>query len=215
MSLEQSSEVTAAAHASPAPANVNQLLAAARQGDRTALGRIFANVYTDLKRLAHGQRQRISMGDTLSTTALVHELFFKLKADAIEKVESSEHFYALAARAMREVAIDYARAKQRVKRAHISTTDDQALGEIAALDDGQELLDICAAVERLHGLQERPATVFSLRFFLGLEEREIADLLELNERTVRRDWQRAKAWLCTWLNLEPAQLVSCLRVIAE
>ena len=181
---------------------VTELLAAARIGDRDARDRAFALVYAELKRLAHAQLGRAS-GGTLSTTGLVHETWLKLDRAPSLDVRDREHFFCLAARAMRQVLLDRARAAHAAKRpdgALRRTLDgDEALPLASAERAPGELIDLDRALSSLAALDERLAEVAELHLFAGLEFAEIAVLRAQSERTVFRDWRKARAILASAL----------------
>jgi RNA polymerase sigma factor (TIGR02999 family) len=174
---------------------VTALLAAARQGDAKSSERAFAAVYSELRKVAQIQRRKLRPGDTLSTTALVHEAYLKIAAGRVLEVKDRGHLLALAAKAMREIVIDEARRRSRLRHG----------GEYqhASLDEGvlsipcppEEVLAIDQSLGKLESLDPRLAQVVELRFFGGLQEDEIADGLGLSVRTVRRDWLKARAFL--------------------
>jgi RNA polymerase sigma factor (TIGR02999 family) len=186
--------VTGGTLANAAP-SVTQLLAQARAGDAAARDAAFALVYEELKRLAH--RQLMSQrAATLGTTALVHEAYVRLSgADCTP--QDRRHFIALGARAMRFVLIDHARRAMAQKRdGEVQTLSIS--GGIAGSDSQASASDVLAldqALERLGALDARLAQVVEWRFFGGLSEPEIAEELGLTERTVQRDWRRARAFL--------------------
>jgi RNA polymerase sigma factor (TIGR02999 family) len=152
---------------------------------------LFATVYGELKRLAHGQLARGPRG-TLSTTALVHEAFLKLRRST---VADREHFLALAARAMRQVLVDYARERHAAKRggglARVSLEGDALAIETLA----DEVLAVDTALGRLEAVDERLARLVEWRYFAGMTDVEIASALGVTDRTVRRDWLKARAFL--------------------
>ncbi len=152
---------------------------------------LFATVYGELKRLAHRQLARGPRA-TLSTTALVHEAYLKLRAST---VHDREHFLALAARAMRQVLVDYARERQATKRggglARVSL-DGTALA-IESLAD--EVVAVDTALARLEELDERLARLVEWRYFAGMTDLEIASAFGVTDRTIRRDWLKARAFL--------------------
>jgi len=178
---------------------VTQILASLRAGDHDALDRLFPLVYGELRVLARRQLRRGAPGDTLQATGLVHEAYLKLaSADALN-AESRGHFFAIAARAMRQVLVDQARARHAQKRGGgwLRTT----------LNDGHDAVDLGASdflalTEALDELDPRQRQVVDYRFFAGLEEQEIAAILGISERTVRREWVKARAWLFRSLVLE-------------
>jgi RNA polymerase sigma-70 factor (ECF subfamily) len=170
---------------------LTRLLRRVAEGDDAALGQLYPIVYDDLRELADRQLRRERADHTLQPTALVHEAFLKLSAAAPEVVDRA-HFAAIAARVMRQVLVDHARRRGADKRGGgwIRTTLGE--GRAAVGLDPDELLALDRALDTL---DERQRQVVEYRFFGGLEEREIASLLGVTERTVRRDWVKARAWL--------------------
>jgi len=180
--------------ARPPATETSALLVAARADDRQAMDRAFTRVYTELRRLAHRQLAGQRPDGTLSTTALVHELYLRLVgADAAPA--DRHHFFALAARAMRQIVVDRARRAGRAKRGGGVATvalDDERIGAPLA---GEQVLEVDRALERLERLDERQGQIVEWRFFAGLSEEEIADGLGITARTVRREWRKARAFL--------------------
>lgn len=183
----------------PAPGEVTQLLSAARQGDGEAVDRLVALVYEELRAVARRQLRRWRPGQTLDTTALVHEAYFRLVDQAGATWQDRSHFLSVAGVAMRHVLVDAARRRAAKKRGgedlrisldelrlHPSQGVDSQAVQILALD--QALTSLAARSERLSHLVE-------LRFFAGLTEEETAQTLGTSERTVRRDWRKARAFL--------------------
>lgn len=178
--------------AGAAPGRVTRLLRAAREGDRAALDRLLPVVYDELRGLAAYQLRRERSGHTLHATALVHEAYMKLAGGGSVPARDRAHFLSIAARAMRQVLVDYARRRQAEKRGggwHRTTLGE---GDQAVEFRPAELLALDRALETL---EERQRRVVELRFFGGLEETEIAEALDVSARTVRRDWVKARAWL--------------------
>jgi RNA polymerase sigma factor (TIGR02999 family) len=154
-----------------------------------------AAVYEVLHDLAHRQLRR-SSGATLNTTALVHEAWIKLARGAADGFEGRSHFFAVAAMAMRQVIVDYGRRRQAQRRGGgRRPVTASALSRVGVDSNIDELLAIDAALDKLAALDERLAKVVEFRLFAGLEEQEIADVLGVNVRTVRRDWRKARAFL--------------------
>jgi RNA polymerase sigma factor (TIGR02999 family) len=177
------------------PGQVTELLVAARDGDRTAFDRLLPAVYGELRRLARRQLGRERQGHTLLATDLAHEAYLKLVDQARVEWQGRAHFFAVAARAMRQVLIDYARKRSTDKRggdAVRTTLGDRAF---AAEYSPEQLLALDQALDRLAELDERLPRVVEMRFFAGLKEQEIAEVLGTSERTIQRDWARARAWL--------------------
>jgi len=178
-----------------APEEITELLERHAGGDGEALGELLPIVYEDLRRLARSQRRRMR-GDsaTLDTTALVHEAYLRF-ARSDGAFAHRGHFFAVAAAAMRQLIVDEARARRRSKRGggeRPLTLDDHDL----PIDERTDLvLAVDEALGRLERLSPRLRAVVELRFFLGLSEEESAAALGVTDRTVRRDWTKARAWL--------------------
>jgi RNA polymerase sigma factor (TIGR02999 family) len=179
---------------------ITQLLAELGRGNETAREPLFESIYEELRTLAHARLRSERSDITLSTTGLVHEAYLKLVP--IEKIEwrDRSHFFATAARAMRRVLIDHARAVNRQKRGGRSreVTLNSAVDapDLEPLHQSAETL--LALDEALHCLGEsspRQLRVVELRFFAGLSLSEIADILDVGVTTVKRDWSTARAWL--------------------
>lgn len=150
--------------------------------------------YADLKRLARRERSRVGAGGTLHTTALVHEAYLRLRSTRGWSDEA--HFLRAAALAMRHALINYAEARKAAKRGGgISHLPLEAALEVGAANDEETLLALDKALQRLARQSLRLARVVECRFFAGYDERETARALGLSERTVRRDWTLARAWL--------------------
>lgn len=179
---------------------ITEALSAARLGDRDAFNTVFTAVHDELRRLARAQRRRHSPDATLDTTALVHETYLKLALPAELAVEDRGHFFALAARAMRQILVSSARSRQAQKRGggttalSVSEPVREAVLSAASPCPLPELLAIHQSLERLEG-GPGLARLVELRFFAGLTEEEIAGLRGVTSRTVRRDWQAARAFL--------------------
>ena len=171
------------------PADVTRVLRAAARGDREALDAALPLLYDELRRVARRQMGHERPGHTLHPTGLVHEAYLKLAGNLDVAVEDRAHFLAIAARAMREVLVDAARRRQARKRGGEWKRTLLATDVLAADAPAVEIL------ERLEGVDPRLRRVVELRFFGGLTEEEVAEVLDLTSRTVRRDWVRARAWL--------------------
>ena len=169
-------------------------LSAARGGDRDAFALAYAAAYDELRRLARRQLRSMRPGDTLVTTALVNEAFLKLVRHPVEYADRT-HFFALAARAMRQILVDYARERAASKRGgdRRQTTLDEA--HLSAESIAGEMIDIDAALTRLASVDEWLARLVEWRFFGGMTEEEIAAAAGIAVRTVRRDWKKARAFL--------------------
>lgn len=163
-------------------------------GDREALDHLFSLTYEELRRVAASVR-RSDPGATLSPTTLVNEAWIKLSKSPLRGIESPLHFKRLAACAMRQVLIGAARRRIALKRGAASLVDFGADGSLAAVANDDQLLAIDAALTDLAKMNPRQAAMVESRFFGGLEMREIAELLQVSEATLLRDWRAAKAWL--------------------
>ena len=179
----------------PPDGDITGLLAAFRDGDRGALDRLFPIVYKELRERAHRQLAGRRSGDTLSTTALVHEAYLKLTGSAHQTYEDRIHFFAVASRAMRQILVDYARRHAAAKRG--SGDRPLSLDPEAVPGPGraEELLELDEALARLERLDERLGRVVELRFFGGLSVEEVGDAMGVSPRTVKRDWRKARAFL--------------------
>ena len=174
--------------------DVTRLLEAWRQGDAGAGDRLFALVYDDLRALARRQLARLRPGQTLAPTVLVHEAYLKFSDRSAPHAVDRQHFLGIAARAMRHIVIDHIRRTRAKKRDGVHVP--LGSGAIAGPDDSAlDLLVLDDALAALERLDSRQARVVELRFFAGLELNEIASILETSERTIKRDWQKARAFL--------------------
>jgi RNA polymerase sigma factor (TIGR02999 family) len=180
--------------AAPPPHEITRLLALAHDGDGAALDRLLPLVYDELRALAHRQRLRQGGAETLNTTALVHEAYLKLAGRADGRYEDRLHFFRVAARVMRDVLVDYARAQRAAKRGGAPALPLDAL-RLAVAEQAAPILALDEALTRLTALDARQAEVVELRYFVGLTIPEAADVLGRSEATVKRDWTAARAWL--------------------
>jgi RNA polymerase sigma factor (TIGR02999 family) len=187
------------------PHDITGLLAAVREGAPDAMQQLMARVYDDLRRIAHRQLGAEDAGHTLDTTGLVHEAYLRLADQRNVPSADRVQFFAIAARMMRRVLVDYARMHRAARRGGgrrplpldaIAAADTDARGNAswqpATAERAEELIALDQALERLAHDDARMATVVELRFFAGLTEGEIASVLDVTERTVRRDWSRAR-----------------------
>lgn len=176
---------------------VTRLLQAARAGDDDALERIVPLVYDDLRVLASRQLRRELGPRTMHPTSLVHEAYMKLATGTALHAGDRAHFLAIAARAMRQVLVDDARRRSAEKRGGAWERVTLSGEHDGAPELGAE--DILALNDAMDKLEPRQRQVVECRFFGGMEEREIATTLGITERTVRRDWVKARAWLYRFL----------------
>jgi len=177
------------------PSNVTQLLVDFQEGNKTTADRLWAEVYDELRRIAHHRLRRERANHTLSTTALVHEAYLKLINQSEVEWEDRLHFFAMSSRIMRNILVDYARRRTAQKRGgnspHLRLDDAIISADMSA----EVFLALDEALKQLTELDERLGRVVEYRFFGGLQEKEIATLLGVSKRTVRRDWRKARAWL--------------------
>ena len=174
---------------------ITQILKEWRSGDESAVDRLFPLVYDELKRQAKSYLNRERGNHTLQPTALVNEAYIRMIG--INKMNWADraHFYALSATTMRRILVDHARKiasdkrggeLQRITLSNLKISDEQKATDLLDLDD---------ALNRFAELEERKAKVVEMRFFSGLNQKEIAKILEVTEKTVQRDWKFAKLWL--------------------
>ena len=182
------------------PPDVTALLLQAREGDASAIDRLVPIVYDQLRALARSQRRRLGAAETLNTTALVHEAYAKLAGRDGAPWADRQHFFRVAARAMRDVLVDYARAQTADKRG--GPRPDLPLADLAADVLGtlpplriEEVLDLDRALDRLEALDPEQARLVELRYFAGLSIPEAAEVLEMSPATAKRRWSVARAWL--------------------
>lgn len=184
---------------------ITELLEKARAGDRAAEAAVYDAVYEDLLRLARGQRRRLYLsGNTLNTTALVHESYLRL-ADHTSGFRDREHLLAVAATAMRQILVDRARRRNRVKRGggERPVTLDDSLHSPAAEREAGLFLALDEALSALDREDPRLRRVIECQFFGGMTQQETAAALDLSVRSVRRLWVKGRAWL--QLQLDPAE----------
>jgi RNA polymerase sigma factor (TIGR02999 family) len=180
--------------------DITTLIQQARSGDRSALDHLFQALYPDMRRIAHSRLRRGFPDPDMGTTALVHECYLKL-CDA-QRLDASDraHFLAYAASAMRSIIVDIARAKATERRGanavHV-TLDEEHVGTDAAAEDG--ILRVHDALQQVGLLDERLARLVEMRYFAGMSDPEIASALSVTDRTVRRDWQKARLLLAAAL----------------
>ena len=180
------------------PASFTTLLQAAQAGDSGAEGRLYAQVYAELKRIARSQIRRVGGALTVHPSTLVHEAYLKFVGGAGRELVSSQHFFNLLAQAMRQILIDHARARLADRRGGgAAKVSLQALegGRFAVEDSAFEIVRIHEALERLAQLDERLVRVAELRLFAGLEISEVAQALGVSEPTVKRDARAVLAFL--------------------
>jgi RNA polymerase sigma factor (TIGR02999 family) len=174
---------------------ITHLLIDWSKGDELALEQLMPLVYEELRRMARNYMRRQPSGHTLQATELIHEAYLKIAKSDEQNWQNRAHFFGVAAKAMRQILVDYARSKNNQKRGgwqdRVTLTDDTAViknksREIVALDD---------ALKKLEEIDERRSRVVELKFFGGLKREEIAEVLKISIETVNRDWSFARTWL--------------------
>ena len=186
---------------------VTQLIQRWRSGDEAAQDDLFAAIYGDLRRLAATYMREERVGHTLPPTGLVHEAFLRLEREqsAMQLAENKRHFLTLAARAMRRILVEHARrhaAARRPSSREAKTLDELIIDPDFGVDEETSLDEILAvdqAMDRLRDSGERQAQVVELRYFAGLEEAEVAEVLGISRATVTRDWRVARILLRNFL----------------
>jgi RNA polymerase sigma factor (TIGR02999 family) len=179
----------------PPTHEITQLIREHRQGSHDALDRLFPLVYEGLHRMAHRALLRERESHTLSTTALVHEAYFRLVDQDRADWNDRAHFLAIASTAMRRILVDYARRQKRLKRGGERRPVPLDDAMLVADQRADTLLALDEALAGLGALNERLGRVVECRFFAGLTVEETAAALDVTTRTVERDWQKARAWL--------------------
>src|SRR2546421_3299648 len=185
---------------SPSPQEVTQLLAHWSQGDDNALAELTPLVYEELRRLAHHFMEGQRSDHTLQTTALVNEAYLRLADQTNPSWQNRAHFFALAARAMRQILVNYAKSYRAQKRGGGTIKVELDEAAIVSPEQSKAIVDLHEALERLGTLDSRKARVVELKYFGGLNHGEIAEVMNISTVTVRRDLGFAKAWLYTELH---------------
>jgi RNA polymerase sigma factor (TIGR02999 family) len=190
-----------------ADGEITEALVALRQGTPGAMDRLMPLVYDQLRRMAHRQLGAEPTGHTLDTTALVHEAYLKLVDQTQAQWQDRAHFFAIAARAMRRILIDYARRYRATRRGGApdgrpATPVSLDNAELPVAERADTLLALDEALDRLGEIDARLAQVVECRFFAGLTEAETAAALAVSQRTVAREWALAKGWLYQELRSE-------------
>jgi RNA polymerase sigma factor (TIGR02999 family) len=182
--------------------SVSQLLQRWSGGDSEALDQRTPMVYTELRRMARRYIHQQPVGHTLQPTALVHEAYLRLVGQKEKHWENRAHFFGVAAQAMRHILVDYARARKMAKRgggAHRVSLDE---GLTIGPQRGDDLVALDDALTLLAGFDQRQSQIVELRFFGGMTEEEIGELLKVSTRTVRSNWRLTRSWLLRALDRE-------------
>jgi RNA polymerase sigma factor (TIGR02999 family) len=174
---------------------VTELLGKWSQGDDAALAELTPLVYEEIRRLAHRHMGGERPGHTLQTTALVNEAYLRLADQTNPRWQNRAHFFAIAARAMRQILVSYGRSNRAQKRGGGAFKVELDEAAIVSPEQSKEFVDLHEALERLVTLDPRKAQVVELKYFGGLNYDEIAEVLKISPVTVRRDWEFAKVWL--------------------
>jgi RNA polymerase sigma factor (TIGR02999 family) len=183
--------------------DVTQLLVGWNRGDSEALGKLLPLVYEKLRQLANHQLLRERPDQILQTTALVHEAYLRLTDKRVVPWHNRMHFYAIAARMMRQVLVDSSRRRDATKRRGLKVSLNEALP--AKSLDPVDLISLHDALTELSVMNARQARVVELRYFGGLSLEEVAELLGMSIHTIKRDWSLAKAWLYKQLSAQRAR----------
>ncbi|MCZ6837303.1 MAG: sigma-70 family RNA polymerase sigma factor [Planctomycetota bacterium] len=190
---------------------VTTLLKAIGTGDRHAASELLPLLYDNLRQLAEYRLARLAPGQTLQPTALVHEAYLKLVGDADPGWDNRGHFFGAAAQAMREILVDQARRKGRIKHGG-ERKRVELPPHLAASADGnepnEEILSVDRVLDRMKKEHPRQAEIVLLRFFAGLTNEQTAEALGVSSRTVERDWRFARAWLLNAMRADSGPFAS-------
>jgi RNA polymerase sigma-70 factor, ECF subfamily len=179
----------------PSSKSVTQLLIDWRDGDETALDKLFPLVYKELRRLAHHYMRRERAGHTLQTSALVNEAYIRLIDHKGMRWQNRAHFYGVAAQAMRRILVDHARSRNYDKRGGNAQMVELDEAAIVAQKQAADLVALDDALRGLAALDPRKSQIVEMRYFGGMSVAETAEALGVSTVTVMRDWSSAKAWL--------------------
>ena len=175
--------------------DVTRLLRAWSNGDKAALARLAPLVESELHRLAESFLRRERAGHTLQTTALVNEAYLRLIDDTAIEWQSRAHFYGIAARMMRRILVDHARRRRKLKRGGEMLRVSLSEAEPVAGEPSADIIELDDALTSLSEFDARKSQIVELKFFGGLGEEAIAEVLNISPRTVQREWNLARAWL--------------------
>ncbi len=185
--------------ASVSQQRVTELLQQWSQGDDAALAELTPVVYEELRRIAHHHMGGQRPDHTLQTTALVNEAYLRLADQTNPRWQNRAHFFAVAARAMRQILVSYARTQHAQKRGGGAFKVDLDEAALVSPEESKQIVELHEALEQLSALDSRKAQIVELKYFGGLNYDEIAEVLKVSRITVRRDWEFAKVWLYTEL----------------
>jgi RNA polymerase sigma factor (TIGR02999 family) len=179
----------------PEQHEITELLAKWSGGNQTALDELYPLVYEELRRLARSYMKREPKGHTLQTTALINEAYVRLVDQKNVRWQNRKHFFAISAQMMRRILVDHARRYRHKKRGGGARKVSLDEAMIVAAERSEEVLMLHEALNNLARMDPRRCQVVELRYFAGLNNQEIADILHISENTVMRDWNLARAWL--------------------
>lgn len=176
--------------------DVTALLGQIRAGNPDVAGQLVPLIYGELRRIAGAQMRRERAGHTLQATAVVHEAYLRLAGEQQIPWQNRAHFFAIAARVMRQVLLDYARQRHADKRGGEGARKVEIDGELlAAANRIEDIVALDEVVTRLNNLDQQQGRIVELRFYAGLSVEETAEVMSISESTVKREWRLAKAWL--------------------
>lgn len=165
------------------------------KGDEYALEQLMPLVYDELRRMARNHMRRQPSGHTFETTDLIHEAYLKIAGGEPRNWQSRNHFFGVAAKAMRHILVDYARSKHNQKRGGWQDRVTLAENIRATNESSEDIVALDEALDRLSVLDDRKVRVVEMKFFAGLKTLEIAEVLKVSPETVKRDWSFAQTWL--------------------
>lgn len=181
---------------------VTKLLRAWSSGDQAALARLAPLVEAELHRLAGSYLRRERPGHTLQTTALINEAYVRLIDDSAVQWQNRAHFYGIAAQVMRRILVDHARRRRKLKRGGDQVRVSLAEAENAVEAPSADIIGLDEALSSLSKFDTRKSQIVELKFFGGLQEEAIAEVLKISLRTVQREWNLARAWLYRELEIQ-------------
>jgi RNA polymerase sigma factor (TIGR02999 family) len=189
-----------ASSADQPPGDITTLLRLASQGDPEAEALLLQQLYGELRQLARRHFRGERPNHTLQPTALVNEVYLRLIRGTAPKWHDRAHFFSTASRVMRRILVDYARRRAAAKRGGKESPDRLSDANVLTHHSPERILSVNRALDELAGVMPRAARVLELKFFAGLTDEEVATLLQVSERTVKRDWREAKAFVYAALN---------------
>ena len=181
--------------------SITELLCRAKIGDEGAVSSVYTLLYPELRRIAHSRLRQNANRISLDTTALVHDTYLRFVQAKALQVTDRQHFLAYASTVMRSVIIDLIRESQADRRGggQMDVTLNTSIADVAPASSSDEALDVHEALKQLEQIDERMAKVVEMRYFAGLNDSEIAEILGVGVRTVGRDWEKARVFLYSML----------------